>query len=237
MDEALEAAQTYVDSKISQGKQLKKEMRRERAKKRKRKGGKKRKIKRELSNSKSSSTSGSTTDTSSSSLSSTSADYFSSSSDSSQEEKKKKKAKVSTTEKKAISNKMQDLESQFRKLNVNLAKTRPARRPIPIKRAYVWCSYCGEQGHYPHECPKTYPKTNQELEHHTYYTKSQDQEEEEDNSTAFAPCYAVQPPTQYFPRPPQAGGNANSNRPTYKPPMRPPIGYPPRGAPKERGTC
>jgi hypothetical protein len=89
MEEAIEATHTYVDSKMSQEKQLKKEMRREKARKRKGKERKKRKMKIDFSSSKSSSTSGSTTDTSSSSSSSMLVDYSSSSLGSLQEGRKK----------------------------------------------------------------------------------------------------------------------------------------------------
>jgi hypothetical protein len=150
---------------------------------------------------------------------------------------KKNNRTRSSTDKK--DKKVEDLESKFKKLIVTLAKTRPDRRLIPLKRAYVWCSNCGEQGHYPHECLKAYPKVNQvRLEPHIYYTKSQEQVDvEAAPQPLYAPCYAVQLPAQYFPRPLAPSAAANLSKPIYKPRMGPPGGYPPPGIPKEKGVC
>jgi cobalamin biosynthesis Mg chelatase CobN len=97
MEEALEAAQTYVDSKMSQEKQLKKEMRKEKARRRKWKDKKKNKSKRDFSSSETSSSSDSTSvSDSSSDSSSASVDYSSSSTDSSEEVKKKNRTSLLT---------------------------------------------------------------------------------------------------------------------------------------------
>jgi hypothetical protein len=143
-EEALKVAQTHVDSKMSQEKQLKKEMRKEKARRSKRKDKKKNKSKRDSSSSSKASSSSDSTCVSDSSSDSSSAlvDYSSSSMDFLEEVKKKNRTRRST-DKKGINKKVEDLESKFKKLTLNLAKTRPARQPIPLKRAYVWCSNFG----------------------------------------------------------------------------------------------
>jgi hypothetical protein len=135
---------------------------------------------------------------------------------------------------------MQDLESQFRKLNVNLAKTKNTRRPIPTKKAHTWCSHCGKEGHYPHDCPNLKKSAPVKLVSHTYFTESQESEAKSGNPV-FANCYVVQPHAHYFPRAQsqsfvcQQMPMANPNQSIYKPHMGPPGEYPPRRAPKEKG--
>ena len=39
-------------------------------------------------------------------------------------------------------------------IKVNLADNRKPRRTVPVSQANVWCSRCGENGHYASECYK-----------------------------------------------------------------------------------
>ncbi len=65
-----------------------------------------------------------------------------------------------------------ELSGKFDKLAVNLVDNRPQRRMVPVQRSGVWCTRCGEKGHYPIECPYPTRRTHyieEEYEDPAYY--------------------------------------------------------------------
>jgi len=85
---------------------------------------------------------------------------------------------------------MKSIQETLAAINVNLAESRKPRKVIPTSRANVWCSRCGEAGHFPPECNRPPQKRIQYVqpEEEVYYTFAEEEEEEE-----MAPVYQVQP--------------------------------------------
>ena len=75
-------------------------------------------------------------------------------------------------------------------IKVNLADNRKPRRTMPVSRANVWCSRCGENGHYASECYKEPQRRVHYVDpgDEVYYTIAEEQGEPEDN-----PVFRVQP--------------------------------------------
>ena len=75
-------------------------------------------------------------------------------------------------------------------IKVNLADTRKPRRTVPLSRANVWCSRCGENGHYASECYKEPQRRVHYVDpgDEVYYTIPEEQGKPEDN-----PVFRVQP--------------------------------------------
>ena len=68
-------------------------------------------------------------------------------------------------------------------IKVNLADNRKPRRTVPTSRANVWCSRCGENGHYASEC---YWEPQRQVHYidpgdKVYYTIPDDRIEAEEN--------------------------------------------------------
>ena len=73
---------------------------------------------------------------------------------------------------------------------MNLAESRKPRRIVPTSRGNVWCSRCGDNGHYASECYKG-PKKQVHFvdpEIGVYYTILDEEDKPEVN-----PVYRVQP--------------------------------------------
>lgn len=86
---------------------------------------------------------------------------------------------------------MKDIQESLAAIKVNLADNRRPRRMIPTTRANVWCTRCGEAGHYPNECPRMPPKKVQFVdEEGTVYSTTPEYEEEEEG---YYPVYQVAP--------------------------------------------
>ena len=86
------------------------------------------------------------------------------------------KVKEEKDDTKAVIKKMQE---SLEAIKVNLAENRNPRRAVPAFRANVWCSRCGEMGHYQSECTKSLGRrvnyVNQEGE--VYYSVQEEDDE------------------------------------------------------------
>ena len=49
---------------------------------------------------------------------------------------------------------MKNIADALEAIKVNLADNRKPRRIVPTSRANVWCSRCGDSGHFSSECLK-----------------------------------------------------------------------------------
>ena len=61
------------------------------------------------------------------------------------------KVKIEDDEQKAV---MKNIVEALEAIKVNLAKNRKPRQIVPTSRANVWCSRCGESGHFASKCYK-----------------------------------------------------------------------------------
>ena len=152
----MEAAQNYGNSALSLRKSLRGSEKREKSKKR-RKDWKNRK-RRNHSNSSSTSSSNSSSGVSSVTDSSDSDQGTSSGRCGSrirnQKDKKGKepvKVKLEDDDQKVF---MKNIADALEAIKVNLADNRKPRRIVSSSRANVWCSRCGESGHFASECYK-----------------------------------------------------------------------------------
>jgi hypothetical protein len=75
---------------------------------------------------------------------------------------------------------MKNIEDTLEAIKVNLAENRKPRRTIPTSRMNVWCTRCGDPGHYASECQRPTPKriyyVNPEEE--VFYAQPEEEEEE-----------------------------------------------------------
>lgn len=112
---------------------------------------------------------------------------------------------------------LKGIQDTLEAIRVNLAEDRKPRRAIPAARTNVWCSRCGEAGHFASECYRRIPKNVQYVhpENAVYYTY-----EEEDNVEAeMYPVYQVhttsgrgRPPQHDQPRPVSRPGASSSGQ-------------------------
>ena len=149
LQQAMEAAQNYENSAQSLCKSFKrsKEKDKGKSKKKDRKGRK-----RDTSDSESESAS----DSSSTSSSDTES-LESESGTSSGKRKSKDKGKLTTKVKEETEDfkkVTKSIQEALEVIKVNLADNRKPRRTMSVSRANVWCSRCGENGHYASECYK-----------------------------------------------------------------------------------
>ena len=184
LQEAMEAAQNYENSAQSLRKSLKGLEKRERSKSEK-------KDRRQKKHSDTSETSGSSSSTAGSSVteSSDSDSGPSSGKRSTRNRKGKKirKVKVEDDDQKQI---MKNIQESLEAIKVNLADNRKPKRIVPTSRTNIWCTRCGENGHYASECYKGPQKQVHFVDPETgvYYTILDEDEESEVN-----PIYRVQP--------------------------------------------
>ena len=185
LQQAMEAAQNYEKSAQSLRKSLKrsKEKDKGKSKKKDRKGRK-----RDMSDSDSESTSDSSSDSSSDTKS-----LESESGTLSRKKKSKDKNKMITKVKEETEDfkkVTKSIQEALEVIKVNLVDNWKPRRTVPVSRANVWCSRCGENGHYASECYKEpqghvhYVDPGDEV----YYTIPEEQGEPKDN-----PVFRVQP--------------------------------------------
>ena len=85
---------------------------------------------------------------------------------------------------------MKSIQETLEAIKVNLAESWKSRCIIPTSRAKVWCSKCGDSGHFASKCYKGPQKQVHfvDLEIGVYYTISDEEEEAEVN-----PIFQVQP--------------------------------------------
>ena len=184
LNEAMEAAQNYENSAQSLRKSLKGLEKREKLK-----SGKK--DRRQKKHSDTSETSGSSSSTvGSSNTESSGSDSGPSSGKRSNRNRKGKeirKVKIEDDDQKRF---MKSIQESLEAIKVNLADNRKPRRIVPTSRTNIWCTRCGENGHYASECYKGPQKQVHfvDLETRVYYTIPDEDEEPEVN-----PVYCVQP--------------------------------------------
>ena len=185
LQQAMEAAQNYKSSAQSLRKSLKRSKEKDKGKGRKKdQEGRKR------------DTSDSESESSSDSSFASSLDTESSESDSgtsSRKRRSKDKSKTTTKvkeEKDELKKVTKMIQEALEVIKVNLADTRKPRRTVPLSRANVWCSRCGENGHYVSECYKEPQRRVHYVDpgDEVYYTVPEEQGELEDN-----PVFRVQP--------------------------------------------
>ena len=85
---------------------------------------------------------------------------------------------------------MKSIQELLKAIKVNLADNRKPRRIVPTSPTNVWCTKCGENGHYASECYKGPQRQVHFVDPETgvYYTIPDEDEELETN-----PFYRVQP--------------------------------------------
>ena len=78
---------------------------------------------------------------------------------------------------------MKSIQESLEAIKVNLADNRKPRRIVPTSRTNVWCTRCGENGHYASECYKGPQKQVHfvDLETGVYYTIPDEDEKPETN--------------------------------------------------------
>ena len=184
LSEAMEAAQNYENSAQSLRKSLKGLEKREKSK-----SGRKDRRRKKHSDTSETSSFGSSTAGSSITESSGSDSSPSSGKKSNRNRKGKelRKVKIEDDDQKRF---MKSIQESLEAIKVNLADNRKPRRIVPTSRTKVWCTRCGENGHYASECYKGPQKQVHFVDPETgvYYTVSDEDEEPETN-----PVYRVQP--------------------------------------------
>ena len=184
LNEAMEAAQNYENSAQSLRKSLKGIEKREKSK-----SGKK--DRRRKKHSDTSETSGSSSSTAGSSITESSgSDSGPSSGKRSNRNRKGKEIRKIKIEDDDLKRFMKYIQESLEAIKVNLADNRKPRRIVPTSWTNVWCTRCGENGHYASECYKRPQKQVHFVDPETgvYYTIPNEDEEPETN-----PVYRVQP--------------------------------------------
>ena len=133
---------------------------------------------------------------------------------------------------------MKDIHEVLEVIKVNLTENRKPRKVIPSARSNVWCTRCGESGHYPNECQRRSGRTVQfvDAEGTVYYTMPEEEEEQLEDTSVFqvAPSQGRgKAPQQLFrvnntPYRPQSSGSGSGTTTQH-----PPSGYPDR----QYGLC
>ena len=184
LTEAMEATQNYENSAQSLWKSLRGLEKREKAKSGKR-------DRRRKKHSDTSETSGSSSSTAGSSITESSGSESGPSAvkESSRNRKGKKirKVKIEVDDQKRF---MKNIQESLEAIKVNLTDNWKPRRIVPTSRANVWCTRCGENGHYANECYKGPQKQVHFVDPETgvYYTIP-----DEDEEPGTTPVYQVQP--------------------------------------------
>ena len=178
LQEAMEAAQNNENSAQSLRKSLKGIEKREKSKSRNLKDRRRKK------HSNTFETSGSSSSTVGSSITesfgSDSGPLFGKRSNRNRKGKEVQKVKVEDNDQKQI---MKSIQESLEAIKVNLADNQKPRRIVPTSRANVWCTRCGENGHYASECYKGLQKQVHFVDPETgvYYTIPDEEEEAETN--------------------------------------------------------
>ena len=177
LQEAMEAAQNYENSAQSLRKFLKGIEKREKSKSGKKDWRRKKHSDTSETSGSNSSTAGSSTTESSGTDSGPSSGKRS---NRNQKGKEIRKVKVEDDDQKQI---MKNIHESLEAIKVNLADNRKPRRIVPTSRANVWCTRCGENGHYASKCYKGPQKQVHfvDLETGVYYTIPDEDEEPETN--------------------------------------------------------
>lgn len=115
---------------------------------------------------------------------------------------------------------MKDIQSSLSAIKIHLADSRKNRKMIPVSRNNVWCTRCGQPGHYPNECPNFPPGQVQyvDAEGTTYLTEA----EFDDDVQDFVPVYQVLPTYG------RGRGQPHLTRPRYQQGAPPQTSYAPR---------
>ena len=191
LQQAMEAAQNYENSAQSLRKSLRGSEKREKSKTRR----KDRKNRKRSKHSDSSSTSSSNSSSKVSSVTNSSDSDQGTSSGKhgsrnrnlkSKKGKELVKVKLEDGDQKAF---MKNIADALEAIKVNLADNRKARQIVPTRRANVWCSRCGDSGHFASECFKGPQKQVHLVDPETrvYYSVPEEELEPETN-----PVFRVQ---------------------------------------------
>ena len=82
---------------------------------------------------------------------------------------------------------MKDIHEALEVIKVNLTENRKPRKVIPSARSNVWCTRCGESGHYPNECLRRSGRPVQfvDTEGTVYYTMPEEEEDQLEDTSVF----------------------------------------------------
>jgi len=82
---------------------------------------------------------------------------------------------------------MKDIHEALEAIKVNLAENRKPRRTLPTTRSNIWCTKCGEPGHYPSECQRRISKQVQfvDAEGTVYFTVPESEEDELEDTSIY----------------------------------------------------
>jgi hypothetical protein len=75
---------------------------------------------------------------------------------------------------------MKSIEETLEVIKVNLAENQKPRQTIPTSRMNVWCTRCGDPGHYASKCQRPTPKRIHYVnpEEEVFYAQLEEEEEE-----------------------------------------------------------
>ena len=79
---------------------------------------------------------------------------------------------------------LKGIQETLEAIRVNLAENRRPRKTIPVVRANVWCTRCGESGHFASECTRKPGRLVQYVnpQNGVYYTVMEEEDEEEEHT-------------------------------------------------------
>jgi hypothetical protein len=80
---------------------------------------------------------------------------------------------------------MKSIEESLEAIKVNLAENQKSRRTIPTSRMNVWCTRCGDLGHYASECQRPAPKWIHYVNPEEEVFYAQPEEEAEETSAIY----------------------------------------------------
>ena len=74
---------------------------------------------------------------------------------------------------------MKSIQQSLEAIKVNLAENRKPRQTVPTIRSNIWCTKCGQSGHYTHECNQSTTRRVQFVDQEGAVLWAEEVEEEE----------------------------------------------------------